>query len=117
MSEENTNYQKEKKGRMWPETEAKVIRKGSLMLQGKKRYVAILKTFINGEHKYELMMSVGLLHTQEEKLSPKSPDIKGPVTIDGESYLFSGWKETSEQGVSYTNVSLLAKTNEKNQDF
>lgn len=96
----------EKQGRMWSENEAKVIRKGSITIKGEKRYIAILETFINGELKYELMMSVGLLSLQDEKPSPKHPDIKGPVTIDGQKYSFAGWKEESEQGVPYTNVKV-----------
>jgi hypothetical protein len=97
----------EKKGRMWPENEAKIIRKGSMTLQGQKKYIAIVETFINGEHKYELMMSVGLLSLQDDKPSPKHPDIKGPITIDGVKYRFSGWKHESDTGVPYTNVGLL----------
>ena len=105
----------EKKGRMWPEHAAKIIRKGSMTLKGDKKYIAILETFINGEHKYELMMSVGLLKLQEEKASPKHPDIKGPVTIDGVKYVFSGWKHESEKGLPYTNVGLLVADEQESQ--
>ena len=43
---------------------------------------------------------------QEEKEQPTSPDIKGPVTIDGVKYKFAGWKQESESGVPYTNIKL-----------
>jgi hypothetical protein len=98
--------EKEKTGRMWTEPEAKVLRKGSWTVGGKKHYGIILETFINGERKYELMKSCGLLYPQEEKEQPTSPDIKGPVTIDGVKYKFAGWKQESESGVPYTNIKL-----------
>jgi len=54
------------------------------------------------------MMSLGLLYTNtpEEKMSERSPDVGGKITIDGQVYKFGGWKTESKEGTPYTDVSL-----------
>lgn len=97
------------KGALWNENACKVIRKGTVMINGKKEYISILKFTLNGNDKYELVKSCGLLHVNDEesKLNPKSPDIGGAVTIDGVEYKFGGWKRVNqEKGTEYTSVGL-----------
>ena len=48
-------------------TGSTVIRKGTLQINGEEIYSAIVKTKVKGEDKYELMISAGLLHLNEEK--------------------------------------------------
>lgn len=108
---------KELRGFLWHETGSTVIKKGTMQINGKEVYSAIIKSTNNkGEEKYELMTSAGLLHVNTEKMSPKSPDIGGPITYDGVVYKFGGWKKTSEKGTEYTSVSLQVKEDEPETD-
>jgi len=102
-------YDNELQGFLWYENNAVIHRKGSLTINGEKKYVAIVESKNDkGDSKYELMMSVGLVHTntEEEKMKPTSPDIGGKVTIDGTVYKFGGWKKESKGGAPYTSCSL-----------
>ena len=72
---DDKQYDKELKGFLWHETGSTVIRKGTMQINGEEIYSAIVKTKVKGEDKYELMVSAGLLHLNEEKKSERSPDI------------------------------------------
>lgn len=111
---------KEKEGYLWHETESKVIRKGSILLKkadgydGKddELYASIIKTNVNGQDKYELCISVGLLYINddESKRTENSPDISGPITINNVAYKCGGWQHVSEKnGREYTKVQLTPK--------
>lgn len=111
-------YDNEKSGYLWHETTSKVLRKGSLTLDGNKLYVAIIESHnSDGQPKYEFMVSAGLLHLnkEEDKLSPKSPDIGGAVTINGQSYKLGGWAKHSGEGTEYTSVSLQEKEDKEDK--
>ena len=102
-------FDNELKGYLWHENDCEVHRKGSITINGKKRYFAVAESKNDkGEPKFELLMSVGLLYANSavDKLSDKSPDIGGRVTIDGQMYTFGGWKKESSKGLPYTDVSL-----------
>ena len=108
MSNEK-EYDNELQGFLWHENNAVIHRKGSLTINGEKKYVAIVESKNDkGDSKYELMMSVGLVHTnsEENKMKETSPDIGGNITIDSVTYKFGGWKKESAQGVPYTSCSL-----------
>ena len=108
-------YDKELKGYLWNETQSTVVKKGTIQIKGKEEYAAIVRSVNNeGKEKYELMISAGLLHVnkEEDKKSPKSPDIGGPITFGDVVYKFGGWARTSEKGNEYTSVSLQVKENE-----
>ena len=83
---EDKQYDKELKGFLWHETGSTVIRKGTMQINGEEIYSAIVKTKVKGEDKYELMVSAGLLHLNEEKKSERSPDIGGPITWNNVQY-------------------------------
>ena len=107
-----SEYDNEKSGYLWHETTSKVLRKGSLTLDGKKHYVAIIESQNDmGKPKYEFMVSAGLLHLNDEesKLSPKSPDIGGAVTMNGQSFKLGGWRKMSGEGTEFTSISLQEK--------
>ena len=97
---------------MWHETNSTVMRKGSLTLDGKKYYVAIIESYNDrGEPKYEFMMSAGLLHInkQHEKVSENSPDIGGAITINEQVFKLGGWKKMSKNNQEYTSISIKPK--------
>lgn len=116
---------KEMEGYLWHETDSKVIRKGSVLMKkadspmGKDEeiYTAIVKTTINGQDKYEFMVSAGLLYvnSEEDKRDAKSPDISGPITLNGKQYKLGGWKNVSSNDTEYTKVSLKAKEEKDNR--
>ena len=102
-------YDNELQGFLWHENKCVIHRKGTLTINGEKKYVAIVESKNDrDESKFELMMSVGLVHpnSEEEKMKPTSPDIGGKVTIDGTVYKFGGWKKESKDGAPYTSCSL-----------
>ena len=117
-------YDNEKTGFLWHETNSTVMRKGSLTLDGKKHYVAIIESYNDrGEPKYEFMMSLGLLHVnqQHEKVSENSPDIGGAITIpstgtggnEGQVFKLGGWKKISKKNQEYTSISIKPKEEER----
>tara|TARA_R100001463_G_scaffold129975_1_gene189091 strand:- start:6754 stop:7134 length:381 start_codon:yes stop_codon:yes gene_type:complete len=109
-------YDNEKTGFLWHETNSTVMRKGSLTLDGKKHYVAIIESYNDrGEPKYEFMMSAGLLHVnqQHEKVSENSPDIGGAVTINDQVFKLGGWKKMSKKNQEYTSISIKPKEEEQ----
>lgn len=98
------DIKKEKRGYLWHETEASIERKGTFQINGEKRYGAIVKSFNNkGEPKYEFMVSTGLLYLNTDRKSPKSANMGGNVTIDGEVYRLGCWANESESG-PYTSL-------------
>mgnify|MGYP003150154563 CR=1 FL=1 len=110
---EDKQKDKELRGYLWHETGSTILRKGNLQIEGEELYSAIIKSKNKkGEDKYELMISVGLLHLNTEKKSDKSPDIGGPITWNKNQYKFGGWKKMSEKGTEYTSVSLRVKDDE-----
>jgi len=111
---------KEGEGYLWRETNSEVIRKGSILWKGQTLYASIIKTEINGEDKYELAISAGLLYVnaEEDKRDPhKSPDISGPITFNGEVLKCGGWKNVSESGTDYTKIRLDHKQQTENPRF
>ena len=105
-----SDYQsKPNSGSLWHESNVKVVRKGTIKFGDDTKYCSILK-FENkdGEEKYELAVSVGLLHynSPEEKRSPNSPDIYGKITQDGTVFKFGGWANMTDSGKEYTGVKL-----------
>lgn len=112
-----SDYDNEKTGYLWHETTSKVLRKGSLTLDNKKYYVAIIESQNDmGKPKYEFMVSAGLLHLNDEesKLSPKSPDIGGGITINERQFKLGGWAKVSEKtGSEYTSISLEERSDDQ----
>ena len=100
---------KDKQGSFWMERNSKVIWKGSIHHKdaidrknpnGDKKdddkYYSIIKTEFNGEPKYELVQSIGLLYLKSGNANANAPDIAGPVTVDlGQGKTveqkFAGW--------------------------
>jgi|ETNvirnome_2_300_1030623.scaffolds.fasta_scaffold47122_2 hypothetical protein len=110
MSDDRLPFErKDGEGYLWRETNSEVIRKGSIQWKGENLYASIIKTEINGEDKYELSISAGLLYinSEEDKRDRhKSPDISGPITFNGEVLKCGGWKNVSESGTDYTKIRL-----------
>tara|TARA_A200000159_G_C7324005_1_gene340110 strand:- start:332 stop:736 length:405 start_codon:yes stop_codon:yes gene_type:complete len=99
---------KELKGRMWKETEAKVIWKGSVFINGKDEYISCIKTEVSGRPKYELLGSLGLLYLKDDQSKENSPDIGGPITLKDVAYKFGGWEQMNpDTGDTSLSVGLL----------
>lgn len=108
----------EKSGRLWVEPDAVIHKKGSITLNGKKRYIAFCESKNNlGKPKYELLMSVGLLFVNSDKLNEKSPDISGNITIDLEKFKFSGWKNETMDGTPVTDVKITEFIDKEKDDY
>ena len=106
MSDEK-QYDDELTGYLWHENDSTVERKGSVTVEAKKYYGAIVKSLNNkGETKYEFMVSLGLLHLNENKKSAKSPDMGGKITLNGKKYKLGCWAQESEKGTPYTSLGL-----------
>ncbi len=115
---EDKQYDNALKGFLWHETGSTVLRKGTIQINGKELYAAIIKSSNNkAEEKYELMISAGLLHVNDVKKSEKRPDIGGPITVDGQKVKRGGWRKTSEKGTEYTSVSLQVKEEDGNANY
>lgn len=99
---------KEGTGSLWHETNCTVVRKGKIKIDGQERYASILKYTHQGVDKYELSISIGLLHINEpeNKQSEKSPDIGGKVTFNNVPYRFGGWRNIQDNGEERTGVKL-----------
>tara|TARA_R100000152_G_C6779233_1_gene210660 strand:- start:580 stop:954 length:375 start_codon:yes stop_codon:yes gene_type:complete len=106
----------ENTGRLFFENKVQCVRKGKINVDGEDRYFSILLyTSDDGEYeKYELAMSVGRIYINTDKIDPESsPDIGGPITIDGKPYKFGGYKKTASNGNEYTRVKLYPKKQDK----
>jgi|TARA_R100000030_G_scaffold86664_1_gene70137 hypothetical protein len=111
-------YDNEKTGFLWHETDSRVMRKGTLTLDGKKHYVAIVESHNSeGQPKYEFMVSAGLLHINQEheKVSSNSPDIGGAISLADsfKTYKLGGWKKMSKNNQEYTSISIKEKEEEQ----
>ena len=76
---DNDNY-----GAMFSDPDAKILRKGTFHLDGKKYYGMVIEKKNNeGQTQYEMLVSMGLLHynAPENKKSEASPDMGGKVTM------------------------------------
>ena len=124
------NEKKETKnntGALFNDDKVSIVRKGTIKINDELRYASIIKfeTPNSDEPKYELSLSVGLLHVNDadSKKSHKSPDISGSITVDGQSYKFGGWSQVSDKGVKYTSVGITQSekkeesTDEENDDY
>ena len=102
---DDKQYDDEKKGYLWHENDATIERKGSFMINGEKKYGAIVKSFgKQGEAKYEMMMSIGLLHLNADKTNERTPDMGGKVTIDGVVYKQGCWAKETSNGTPFTSI-------------
>ena len=97
-------------GNMFLENNVTVPRKGKININGEDKYCGILKYSGDGNYpdKYELVVSLGLLHYNkpEDKKSKGTPDIGGKITHEGTVYKFGGWANMSDKGTDYTSVKL-----------
>lgn len=123
---DDKQYDDEKKGYLWHENNSKIERKGSFMINGIKRYGAIVKSEnAQGEPKYEMMMSIGLLHLNADKTNERTPDMGGKVTIDGVVYKQGCWAKESNNGTPFTSIGfreekedqVKSETNFNTEDF
>ena len=109
-----TDYDNEKSGYLWHETESTIERKGTFQIDGKKYYGAICSSVNNeGEKKYEFLVSAGLMHLNDEKMSEKSPDMGGKVSVAGKTFKLGCWAKESEKGVPYTSLGFQEVDDDK----
>ena len=110
-------YDDEKKGYLWHENDAVIERKGSFVINGEKKYGAIVKSFnAQNEPKYEMMMSIGLLHLNTDKQSDKTPDMGGKVTVDGVVYKQGCWAKESKDGIPFTSLGFQVVNDQSNSN-
>ncbi len=110
-------------GSLFHESRVTVPRKGKFKLNDIERYGAILKyEDRNGNEKYELVQSLGLLHynAPEEKKYDGTPDIGGKITLidsdDEENKVFKcgGYANQTAQGVDFTKLRFTPYDSEGN---
>lgn len=105
-------------GSLWSENNCKVVRKGKIKFGNDEKYCSIIKyEDKEGNEKYELAISVGLLHynAPEDKYKPTSPDIGGKITVDSKVYKFGGYVNTTNAGDEYTGVSLIPENEDQDK--
>jgi hypothetical protein len=101
-------------GRLFSENQVQCVRKGTINVGGEEGYYSVLlftKRNDAGEieyQKYELAKSVGRLYINEKK-NENSPDIDGPVTIDGKQWKCCGWKKEASNGKEFTKIAMYEK--------
>ena len=111
----NKQYDEELRGYLWHENDSSVERKGSFTIEGKKYYGAIVKSLNDkGEAKYEFVMSLGLLHLNTNKLSEKSPDMGGKITLNNKVFKLGCWAKESEKGTPFTSLGFTEVEEEEN---
>ena len=115
---EDKLYDDEKKGYLWHENDATIERKGSFVINGEKKYGAIVKSFSKqGQPKYEMMMSIGLMHLNSDKTNDRTPDMGGKVTIDGVIYKLGCWAKETSNGNPFTSLGFReVQEDEDNSD-
>ena len=105
-------YKKEDRegsGYLWREnsSDSTVIEKGTFTLNGRVRYGGIIKSKNNdGQEKLEFFECIGLLHINDasSKMSEKTPDKGGKVTIDNEIHKLGCWDKESSEGIPFTSI-------------
>ena len=115
---EDKQYDDEKKGYLWHENDATIERKGSFVINGEKKYGAIVKSFSKqGQPKYEMMMSICLMHLNSDKTNERTPDMGGKVTIDGVIYKLGCWAKETSNGNPFTSLGFReVQEDENNSD-
>lgn len=97
------------KGALFPDSDAVLLRKGTITIDGDKKYVSLIKAKTRtGDDILEISVSSGrvFINKQEDKKNEKGPDLSGKIIIDGKNYSFGGWKNVSSDGVEYIGVSM-----------
>ncbi len=98
---------KENTGSLFHETKVTVPRKGKMKIGNTEQYGAILKYVDkNGNEKYELVASLGLLHYNppESKRTEGTPDIGGKITYNNTVYKCGGYANQTQTGIEYTKL-------------
>lgn len=65
----------------------------------------------DNEQQYDNEMR-GVLFTNENKRTPKSPDMTGRVTIEGKEYRLAAWTQTARSGGRYLSISVTDPDNQ-----
>lgn len=90
---------KELKGRMWKETNSKVLFKGPIYIEGKDQYFTMISTQVNGQEKIELLQSVGLIYRKDDQSRENAPDLGGPITAmtaeGSKSFKYGAWEQAN----------------------
>ena len=98
---------KDGEGTLWVESNAEVLYKGSVLRDGKTHYLTILRSVnSDGKSKMEILKSMGLIYTNDNKLKETSPDISGPITFDEKPVKFAGWKKDIANGPPLLSIKL-----------
>ena len=94
---------------MSAEMESPATYSGSITINGATRYCSLVKAKSQkGEDIYEVAVSAGRVYVNapEDKQNPKSPDVSGKITIDGQPYKFGAWNNVAKSGQNYLGISL-----------
>ena len=104
--------EKEMKGALWPDNNAQILYKGKFQINGETKYATLVKSRTqNGNDIVELCTSLGIVYQnrEEDKQSPKTPDVGGTIYIDKLPYKFGGWNNISQNGTEYLGLQLEKK--------
>jgi len=97
------------KGAFFVDGNCQIMSKGTITINGATRYCSLVKAQSQkGEDIYEVAVSAGRVYVNapEDKQNPKSPDVSGKITIDGQPYKFGAWNNVAKSGQNYLGISL-----------
>ena len=76
------------------------------MNDGSNDFVIVNAVSIPPNSKIEILKSMGLIYTNDNKLKETSPDISGPITFDEKPVKFAGWKKDIANGPPLLSIKL-----------
>lgn len=100
----------ELEGNLFADNNSEIIGKGKIMIDGQPVYATVIKTTMrDGTELIEFLTSAGRLYVNDNKETPKHPDMGGSLEIKGVPYRGSGWQKSASNGSDYISVSLTRK--------
>lgn len=102
--------QKPNEANFFRNSDVNIIGKATVEIDGVNRYGMVVQSkTADGNNRFEFMMSAGLIYENSDKQSPKSPDMSGPITIDGEEYRLRAWINEGQNSGEYLHIKFEKK--------
>ena len=105
-----TEYDNTNSGAVFPANNQKLIRQGTLNVEGKDENVAIVQTTTKtGKTVFEVYQKIGAVFINDRKRDEKDADMSGTVSFVMGDYTMWGRKRESKSGMSFTSLSIAPK--------